>query len=73
MQISIMQVYTHTLAESSSNYRKPSWYPTLRGIVQSVCIQVYVELGECSAMQPTTLKFYVHHAILKCENGTDII
>ena len=24
-------------------------------------------------MQPATLKFYVHHACLKCENGTDVI
>jgi len=24
-------------------------------------------------MQPDTLKFYVHHAVLKCENGTDVI
>jgi len=26
-----------------------------------------------SAMQPATLKFYEHHAILKCENGTDVV
>jgi len=26
-----------------------------------------------SAMQPATLKFCVHHAVLKCENGTDVI
>jgi len=24
-------------------------------------------------MQPATLKFYVHHAVLKCENGTVVI
>ena len=24
-------------------------------------------------MQPTTLKLYVHHAVRKCENGTDVI
>jgi len=24
-------------------------------------------------MQPATLKFYVHHAVVKCENGTDVI
>jgi len=24
-------------------------------------------------MQPATLKLYVHHAVLKFENGTDVI
>jgi len=24
-------------------------------------------------MQLGTLKFYVHHAVFKCENGTDVI
>jgi len=25
-----------------------------------------------SAMQPAAMKFYVHHAVLKCEKGTDV-
>jgi len=40
-----MQVHGH-IAESSSNYREPQRYPTLRGVVQSVCIHVHVELGK---------------------------
>jgi len=24
-------------------------------------------------MQPATLKLYVHYAVLKCEDGTDVI
>jgi len=30
-------------------------------------------LASRSAMQPATLKFYVHHAVFKCEKGTDVI
>jgi len=40
-----MQVYSH-IAESSSIYRTPQRYPTLRGAVQIVYIHVYLELGE---------------------------
>jgi len=63
-----MQVYGH-IAENSSNYRKSQRYPTLHGAVHRVCIHIHLESGE----QPTTLKFYVYHAVLKCENGTDVI
>jgi len=41
--------------------------------VQNVCIHIYLELVSPLGMQPATLKFYVHHAVLKCENGTDVI
>ena len=67
-----MQVYGH-IAENSSNYRKPRRYPTLYGAVQRVCIHVYMELGETLWDAAGYLKFYVHHACLKCENGTDVI
>jgi len=41
--------------------------------LQSVCIHVYLELGEplCDAAD-CAVKLYVHHAVLKCENCTDI-
>jgi len=40
--------------------------------VQSVCVFIW-NYASGSAMQPATSKFYVHHAVLKCENSTDVI
>ena len=67
-----MQVYGH-IAENSSNYRKPQLYPTLPGAMQTVDIHVHLVLGEPLFNAAGNLKFYVHHAVLKCENGTDVI
>jgi len=46
----------------------------LPGGVQSVCIYVYLELGEplCDAAYLDILQ-YVHHATLKCENSRNLI
>jgi len=44
------------------------------GAMQNVCIRVHLELGEplCDAAGYFE-KFYVHHAVLKCEKCTDVI
>jgi len=67
-----MQVYGN-IVESSWNYRRPYQYHTLRGAVQSVCIHVYLELGELLCHSAGYLEIICDHAVLKCENSTDVI
>ena len=65
----MMHVYGH-IAENLSNWRKSQRYPTPHGAVQRVFIHVY--LDRRAAPECSRRKFYVHHAVLKCENGTDV-
>ena len=65
-----MQVYGH-IVECSSINRKLKQYPALRGDVQSVCIHVYLEIGEPFCDAAGSLKFYLHPAVLKCRVQTE--
>jgi len=69
---SIMQVYGHT-AESSSNKESHSSIPRCRELCEVYAFLFIWNQASCSAKQPATLKLYVHHAVLKCKNSTDVI
>jgi len=67
-----MQVYGH-IAESSSTAESHSGIPRCTELCKMYALMFIWYQASRSAMQPATLKLYVHHAVFKCKKGTDVI